>query len=182
MINTVPTIVKSFYGDPAGAPKKHTPVVATLIGPNDAVGGSVDRQVKVYTDENGNWSVPLLPNNIFAVGLKSFYVIRVGPSEEYRVRVPASSTPLFVDTILISDTVPLIRSFFTGNLTIDGDLVVQGSIEASGLLTYTGDVFIQSGLSAGQVPLWYNSIDITGDIDVRGNIYCVGSLQAINYP
>ena len=170
------TNVTSTYVDPSLTPIVGVPVVATLQGPTTSLSGtSVNREETTRTNESGVWTLALLPNSFFDDD--SFYLIRVGTKEEYEVIVPITDdeSPVGLSTILRSDTVSNPKSIFVGNMTLVGDIYINGYLQITGEFSATNS-FEYAELGPGELPTFPGSLEIVGDLIVDGDVSAKGMI------
>ena len=180
-INVTPTPIFGSCFDLADTPLANIPVVATLIGPTLTAGGSVIRELKTYTLANGSWSMNLLPNSIFDVSpINSFYIVKIGGKESYNINVPtitygAGNNPISLDflTLIANSTITNRVSRLVGNVSIEGDLIIQGALTVTGTVSY-GNLIVEPQIIVGQIPTFFNDIYIIGNLKVTGNLIYLG--------
>lgn len=162
--------VYSTLTDPSGNPVVNAVVVATLMGPTILIGSSVEREVQVFTDQFGEWVMPLIPNNVFSDNnLDSWYLIRVGNKEEYRVYVPQDQNSYEVSTIAYPGLQITNKSVFIGNMYFQGDTFIQGDLNVSGKIECSTFQQITSiSVPPGTKTTFFNDLQIIGDLKVDG--------------
>jgi hypothetical protein len=166
------TKIVSNYSDISGNPETNAVVVATLIGPTSYSGGTVDRQLMTRVGSDGNWSLNLFPNTLFSGD--SYYIIRLGNKEQYKITVPNSVSPIPVTSILLTEA-PCLN--YSGNIFLEGDFIVRGDITVSGVLKAGAMTSVPLAIAETNPTIW-SDINVAGNLTVTGTIQHSGSTTA----
>jgi cytoskeletal protein CcmA (bactofilin family) len=80
-----------------------------------------------------------------------------------------------MNTILRNNASLYAKSIFVGGMEITGDLLVDGDVEVSGSLS-AGLIQQYSTFSLGEIPTFYGSLEILGSLIVSGTLKASGAV------